>query len=147
MTSNDWLEIRDDGIDANAVARQVEEHIATHHKECREFDAESVSQSLWEQHIGRAAAEMILTPSLPEDGDIYPYNYVIDWRIPILGPLNSIVRRVINLEIKRYLDPALRKQSRLNRQFREVIIQLMQENQRLQRELILLKAQSQTKSE
>jgi uncharacterized protein YaaN involved in tellurite resistance len=53
--------------------------------------------------------------------------------MPILGPLHAVVRRLINAEIRRYLMPALEKQSSLNRQLLRLVAELVQENDRLRR--------------
>lgn len=138
MRDCDWLEVRDKELHGTDIARHAEEYLAMHASAQKE-DPVQISLALWDQYIGHAAAEMLLAPMLPEAPDIYPADYKIDHRHPLLGPINSIVRRVINLEVRRYLDPAIRKQSRLNRQFREALTELLQENHRLQRELEALK--------
>jgi len=69
------------------------------------------------------------------DCDIVPRYYVIDWRVPILGPIHALVRRIINAEIRRYLLPALEKQSQLNRQMLRILEDLVKENGCLRREI------------
>ncbi len=139
MTGGDWLEVRDEALRVVDVALRAEKSLATRANPPGE-DPALIARDLWDQYIGRPAAEMLLAPMLADDPDIYPADYRIEYRHPLLGPINSLVRRVINLEIKRYLDPAIRKQSRINRQFREALIELLQENRRLRRELDTLEA-------
>ena len=70
-----------------------------------------------------------------QDCDIVPANYVIDWRVPILGPIHAAVRRVIHAELRRFLLPALEKQSHLNRAVLLALAELCQENARLSSDL------------
>jgi hypothetical protein len=67
----------------------------------------------------------------PRDCDVVPRSYAIDWRIPILGPVHAMVRKIINAEVRRYLTPSLEKQSSLNRQMLRILRELAQENVRL----------------
>jgi hypothetical protein len=70
-----------------------------------------------------------------QEGDIVPENYVIDWRVPVIGPLHAAVRRVIHAEICRFLLPSLVKQSHLNRAVLQTLSDLCRENARLREEL------------
>ena len=69
------------------------------------------------------------------DCDIVPRRYVINWRMPILGPIHALVRRLINAEIRRYLLHALEKQSYFNRQILRIVTDLTKENERLRQEI------------
>ena len=70
-----------------------------------------------------------------QDCDIIPRDYTIDWRVPILGPIHALIRRVINAEVRRYLMPALERQSYLNREFLRTLSDLREENDRLRRRI------------
>jgi hypothetical protein len=69
-----------------------------------------------------------------DDCDLVPRNYTIDWRTPIMGPIHAAIRRIVNAEIRRYLLPALEKQSFLNRKVLQTLDELARENQALARE-------------
>ena len=71
--------------------------------------------------------------------DIVPENYVIDWRVPMIGPIHAAIRRVIYAEIRRSVLPALTKQSHLNRAVLQTLSELCQENARLRQELEALR--------
>ena len=131
--SDDWLEIADDEgdkIDVGEIMRQIRVRIAEREGAALD-DAPELAHELWREMIGPAAAAMELVPITPAECDIYPHDYVIDWHIPILGPINNVVRRVINLEMRRFLDPVLHRQSHLNRRFLDTLLHLARENQRL----------------
>src|SRR5690606_41931981 len=74
-----------------------------------------------------------------EDCEVLPRDYVIDWRIPILGPIHAFVRRIVNAEIRRYLEPGLIRQTRFNRWVLRELQALQQENDALRRELASLR--------
>jgi hypothetical protein len=139
MTNLDgqWLEIP--GGDATRIASEIQQCIAGRADEQAD-DISTVVSNLWDEMIGPWAA-MMTVPIPPAECDIYPHKYVIDWRMPILGPINSIVRRVINLEIRRFLEPAIRQQSALNGQLLNALQQVARENYRLRHELDTLKEQ------
>lgn len=131
-----WLVIRDPGINADGVAAQIRERLAGRTLEQAEPEAENacrVADALWERMIGDSSD--VRVPIEQRDCDIIPRDYTIDWRVPILGPLNALVRRVINAEIRRYLMPALERQSYLNREFLRTLIDLREQNDRLQRRI------------
>jgi hypothetical protein len=67
------------------------------------------------------------------DCDVVPRNYRIDWRLPILGPIHAWIRRIINSEVRRYLVPALEKQSFLNRKTLEMLDTLLKRQKALSR--------------
>jgi len=137
--SADWLTISIDGADATDVLVQLQDKIFKH-TSSKQQDPSAVElvQQLRVQMLGDpseisdSSVEMLIRQ---QDYDILPRDYKIDWRIPVLGPINSIVRRVINDEIRRFLFPPLKRQSSLNRQFVDAIQELQEENQLLHLEL------------
>ncbi len=135
----DWLNIPTGGdIDVRDIMRQIREKTGAPAQADDSAQgltqSQRLVQSLWGEMIAPAAGAMAV-PITPAECDIYPQGYVIDWHIPILGPLNSIVRRIINHEIRRFLDPALRQQSHINQRFLTSLQQLAQENAQLRYEL------------
>jgi len=138
LENDDWLEIRDPDVDAAEVAERVRERMAAREDlpqaEGSEKDPRALVDDLRRQMIDRDTNGDGL-PIDERDCDIVPRNYVIDWRVPILGPVHALVRRLINAEIRRYLMPALEKQSYLNRQMLRLLDDLLQENKRLVQEI------------
>jgi hypothetical protein len=128
-----WLEISG-GVDAQAIMRQIRARLAQ-----RQGDTapEAAANALWEEMLGEAARQAMSgeISIRREECDLVPHNYAIDWRIPILGPIHAVVRRVINAEIQRYLLASLRKQSQLNLQMLRAIKALQIENRQLRAEL------------
>jgi hypothetical protein len=137
---DDWLEIGadDDEIDVREIMREIRARIAAREGAETE-DVSAVARELWDEMIAPSAAEMELVPIARSECDIYPHDYRIEWRNPILGPINSVVRRVINLEIQRFLAPALLKQSSLNQRFLDALVEVARENRRLRYELDALR--------
>jgi hypothetical protein len=137
--SGDWLEISDENIDVEEIMQKIRERIARREGlPTNEQDPAVVAADLWKEMIGDPTDDSLegkLASIRPRDCDIVPRNYTIDWRVPIVGPIHAVVRRVINAEIRRYLAPALERQSTLNRQILQVLRELVQENARLHREL------------
>lgn len=142
--SDNWLEIRDERIDATEIMGQVRERMASRGGASSGVGDKSpvaVSEALWQEMIGDAAGGSSFGNHLPaklRDCDIVPRQYVIDWRIPILGPIHAFVRRFINAEIRRYLLSSLEKQSHLNRQMLRILAELGEENRRLRQEIVKL---------
>jgi len=131
-----WLIIRDPKIDAEEVASRVRQRLVDQNWGRAEFRADTPGQladALWERMIGDPLDARMWIEQ--HDCDIVPRDYTIDWRVPILGPLNALVRRVINAEIRRYLMPALERQSYLNREFLHTLNDLREENDRLRRRI------------
>lgn len=132
-----WLEIPDESIDAQELMSQIERRISAHNEEAEDLVA--VVQAVRQEVIGMPLFDATLGSERialwQNDCDIVPHDYVIDWRVPILGPINALVRRVINAEIQRYLLACLRKQTHLNRQILYVLQQLADENERLKRQI------------
>jgi hypothetical protein len=131
--SDDLIIIHDDQIDVEEIMRQIRANIAQRKGE-RDIDPAAISQELWESTIGdtvRFQQQVGGVPLTHHDCDIVPHDYVIDWRIPILGPIHSIVRRLINAEVRRYLDVSLSKQTRFNRNVLRALHHLAQENRNL----------------
>ena len=133
---DNWLEAPDQSIDARQLAEEVRQRL----------------DGLQESELPMSATELGLLVEtlrrqmLPSSGsselrvvrcdcDIIPRDYTIDWRVPILGPIHALVRRLINAEIRRYLMPTLEKQSYLNRQFLQILNDLRDENDRLRRRI------------
>lgn len=137
--SDDWLEISDERVNAQDIARRVEERAAGRGDAnlappgAPELAARSLWKEMQSNAEGGSAAQDI--PIQPHDCDIAPRQYVIDWRTPILGPIHAAIRRIINAEIRRYLGPALEKQSYLNRQMSRAVQDLRRENARLRQKI------------
>ncbi len=146
--SEDWLEIpqtetaggdnADDfgQVDVVKIMQDIRQRLAERNNEG--VDAAAVAQALRQEMLedqGSVPGSEIRFALRQRDCDIVPHHYVIDWRIPILGPLHALVRRVINAEIRRYLLPSMKQQSRINQQLRRVVRDLLQENVYLHQEL------------
>lgn len=139
--SEGWLEITDEGVDAEEITRQIHERVAHHSDLLSPGKAESIAHSLWKEMIESGTDKSVSRTILisQRDCDIVPRQYVIDWRTPILGPIHAAIRRIINAEIRRYLASALEKQSHFNRQTLRILENLSQENARLRQEIEQLK--------
>jgi len=144
--SGDWLEIPDENINVEEIMRQIRERIARRSDVSPSEEVESpaaVAEALWIEMIGDTADGSALSKCIPirqRDCDIVPHHYAIEWRIPILGPVHAMVRRLINAEIRRYLLASLEKQSSLNRKVMQALKDLARENVRLRREIEELRA-------
>jgi O-antigen chain-terminating methyltransferase len=147
-----WLEIADPEIDAQEVQGRVRERMQERQKALVGEDAPrhgdvpaaeggldpaGIAASLYRERFGRAWDDPVPDDiaALEQDCDIVPENYVIDWRVPILGPIHAVVRRLIHAEIRRYLLPMLQKQSHLNRRMLQALDALRRENEQLRRAL------------
>jgi hypothetical protein len=134
--SDDWLEIPAEDVDAQEIMEQIRPRVAgrvgTSSYEKDESPV-AIADALRQDMIQNATD--IEIPLQRRDCDIVPRNYVIDWRVPILGPIHALVRRIINAETRRYLSPSLEKQSYLNRQLLRLLNELVAENRRLRREI------------
>ncbi len=141
--ADDLIIIHDDQIDVQDIMRQIRANIARRAGVVPEVDPLAVSDELWSNTIGRVEPRGMLTqiPLTHRDCDIVPQSYVIDWRNPVLGPPHAVVRRVINAEVRRYLDASLAKQTRFNETVLRTLRQLAQENTVLRQELERLQAQ------
>ena len=143
--NEDWLEISDEEISVEEIMRHIRERMARRNGVVPSGDMEdpaSVANALWLEMIGDPSDEQELSPFISirrRDCDIVPRHYVIDWRIPILGPIHSVVRRVINDEIRRYLLSSLEKQSDYNRRVVQILRNLARENIRLREEIEALR--------
>jgi hypothetical protein len=132
-----WLEIKDEAIDGQAIAREIRERVERRVSDAT-ADPAAVADAAWQEVVGRPIlhGELVGGSSLWEaDCEIVPQDYAIDWRMPILGPLHALVRKVINDEIRRYLSRSLDKQSYLNRQLAQAVQALAEENRRLRLEI------------
>jgi hypothetical protein len=131
--SDSWLEILDDSIDAADVRHRIRERIAARGDLPPSWDIDEdpiiLADRLRKQMIDPDTEDDL--PIREGDCDIVPRNYVIDWRVPIIGPIHAVVRRIINAEIRRYLSSSLEKQSYFNRQMLRVLKGLVEENKRL----------------
>lgn len=139
--SDDWLQIPDKDINVEEVMQQIRERIARRSSASPPEEVESptaIAETLWKETIADPDDEFAFGRRVSirrRDCDVVPRYYEINWRIPILGPIHAVVRRVINAEIRRYLLPSLEKQSRFNRKVLQVLKDLTQENARLHREI------------
>jgi hypothetical protein len=147
----DWLEIKQSDVDAREVARRVRERLSRRDLSREGEDPVTVARMLWEEAVG-PAVDGAPADGAPAEGrpigvasadwismwlndcDLVPRNYTIDWRTPILGPIHATIRRIVNAEIRRYLMPALEKQSFLNRKVLQTLDDLARQNQGLARE-------------
>ena len=150
--SADWLEIGQGDVDAQEVARRVRERLSRRDRSPPGGeDPLAVARALWEERIGplahgadvdgapadgrtTGAASAGWISTWQDDCDLVPRNYTIDWRMPILGPIHAAIRRIVNAEIRRYLLPALEKQSFLNRKVLQTLDELAREQVLLARE-------------
>ncbi|MEM7030569.1 MAG: hypothetical protein AAF629_13445 [Chloroflexota bacterium] len=136
-----WLEIADENIDVKTIIRQIQVRVAQQQAEKNGEDPEAIAKALWQKMIEEDVDDDQLdspTRIRVQDTDIVPRSYVIDWRIPIIGPIHGIVRRVINAEIRRFLMPSLNKQSQYNRRLLSMVRDLQLENQQLRKRIELL---------
>ena len=148
MTTPDWLEIQDDNIDQHELAARVQARLSEPGQVVAKqslVEAQAIAADLRQVMLGQSTTtrnlghDMVLEEA---DCDIVPRHYRIDWRLPILGPINALFRRFINQEIRRFLEPSLERQSFLNRQLTQAVAQLVEENQRLRREIDHLRESS-----
>ena len=140
MDESQWLQIADDQVDVDAVMDEVRRRVALRQASeqvAEGEDPEKLARQLYRELVADRDAMSGLTI---EDCDILPRDYVIDWRIPILGPIHAIVRRVINAEIQRYLQAGLVRQSRYNLQVLQELQRLTQENRGLRDRVTELEA-------
>jgi len=139
--SDNWLEISDETIDVEEIVQQIRGRIARRTGVSPSEETESpavIAEALRAEMIGEPVDELVPGKRFPirrRDCDIVPHCYVIDWRIPILGPIHALIRRIINAEVRRYLLPSLEKQSQLNRQMLRMLQDLVEENGRLRQEI------------
>ena len=132
-----WLEIPDEQLDAQEIERRIQERMAQRTggeagERALDRDQDGVLPGSTPP-VGESARNMV--SRWLRDCDIVPANYVIDWRVPILGPIHTAIRRVIHAEMRRFLLPALEKQSHLNRAVLQALAELLQENARLSSDL------------
>jgi hypothetical protein len=141
------FEIVDDQIDAVVLADRVRARLNNSDKAgaaAAMSEAQNIAVELRQQLIDRPETSYRLNPELllhERDADIVPRTYRIAWQMPILGPINALLRRFIHNEIQRFLGLALERQSFLNRQLLKTVAALVEENQRLRQEIERLHAQ------
>ena len=146
--TDDLIVISEDQIDVQDIMRQIRANIARRKGESvseAEPDPLDVSRELWDTMIGESVNAPQAFDRIPisrYDADIFPHQYAIDWHIPILGPIHAVVRRLINAEVRRYLDVSLRKQTRFNESLLCALRHLVQENHVLRQELDSLRQAS-----
>jgi len=142
--SDAWIEISDENINVEEIMQKIRERTARHADVLPSDDLDKpqvVAGALWAEMIEEPIESSVFLKGIQirqRDCDIVPRYYVIDWRIPILGPIHAIVRRFINAEIRRYMLPALKKQSSFNRKVRRALKELDRENARLHQEIEIL---------
>lgn len=132
-----WLEIPGEDVNVQEIMRQIRQRIAAREAEKTgrvEEELTSVAASLWEEMIGEQSGIGAFPLALKEC-DIVPRGYTIEWRVPLLGPIHAIIRRIINAEIRRYLLSSLEKQATFNRKVRHILRDLIQENALLRQEI------------
>jgi hypothetical protein len=140
MMSEDWLEVSDGEIDVAEVMQKIRMRVAQREDSVASetADPEAVAESLRAEMIGEPMDRSALGKHVSirqSDCDIVPRHYIIDWRIPILGPIHAVVRRVINAEIRRYLMRSLKKQSHFNRKVLRALRSLAKENAQLRQQV------------
>lgn len=138
--SEKWLDIAADAVDVEEIMREIRQRLAQENDN-PSLNPVKVADTLWKEMIGNSESPLIANriPIRPRDCDIAPRNYKIEWRIPFLGPLHAIVRRVIDNEIRLFLFPSLDKQIRYNRRALWVMRALTEENMSLREEIDNLK--------
>ena len=138
--SDDWLELPDGEIDVAEIMQKIRMRVAEREGAVASdaSDAAALAEALRAEMIGEPVDSSALGRRVSirqNECDIVPRHYVIDWRIPILGPIHAVVRRVINAEIRRYLSPSLKKQSHFNRKVLRALKALAEENARLHQQI------------
>jgi hypothetical protein len=132
---DDWLQVADDRVDEREVMRTVRERLARRSQTAGTEGVEdpaAVVDSLRREMLADDEADGEGSFFIREsECDIVPRAYRIDWRVPVLGRLHALVRRIINAEIQRYLLPALQQQSHVNRRVARALQDLSEENARL----------------
>jgi hypothetical protein len=140
MAAKPWLRIGDDEIKVEAVMEEIERRVAARRatSPASANTPEDTARRLYHEMLKNNDDRWILSS---RDCEVLPRTYVIDWHIPILGPIHGLVRRVINAEIRRYLEAGLIRQTRFNREVLLEVQRLTQENRELQERIAALEAQ------
>lgn len=128
---DDWLKIPDETVDTAQIQREIERRLAEMIVDTEK--PEAVMRELRQQMLGEPGNETDLPPLY--EADIVPRDYAITWHNPIWGPLNAILRRFVNLELRRSIYPTLERQSTLNRQMLQALMRLRAENESLRRQI------------
>jgi SAM-dependent methyltransferase len=63
-----------------------------------------------------------------DECDLLSPGYRIDWRTPVVGPAHAALRRQVNAEVRRYVDPALARQTRLNYRLTELVQRIVRDH-------------------
>lgn len=137
MEQDEWLRFVDDQVSVQEIMLKIRERLAQRNHEELKDNPETLSEMLWHEMLGPVEEEATQKriPLRQDECDIVPRHYVIEWRIPILGPLHALVRRIINDEIRRYLMPSLQRQSNFNLKVLRSLRGLAQENAQLRQQL------------
>lgn len=138
--NDDWLEIADNNIDVEKIMTEIRQRLGRQSQVSVE-DPVRVADELRKEIIGDVNAPLMANriPIRPQDCDIIPRNYKIEWRLPVVGHIHALVRRVIDNEIRLFLFPSLAKQVRYNRRTLWVLRSLIEENARLRNDLEALR--------
>lgn len=136
-----WLEIADENINIEEIMEQIHQRLEKQGELFSSSDPVEVANTLRQEIIGDPENSLISNriPIRPQDCDIIPRNYKIEWRIPIVGHIHALVRRVIDNEIRLFLFPVLDKQIRYNRRTLWVMRALVEENLQLREDVKKLK--------
>ncbi len=135
MDEAKWLEICDEDVNVEQIEDVIRRRVAARRAAEQagdQVDAEELAHRLYRQMVTDQTIQGHLSA---DDCDILPRDYDIAWRIPILGPIHAAVRRVVNAEIRRYLEAGLLRQSRINRTVLQELDRLSRENQALRERL------------
>ena len=135
--SDAWLEIADENINVEEIMEKIRQRLAQQGKGSTTINPVEVADALRQEIIGDPENPLIANriPIRPQDCDIAPRNYKIEWRIPVIGHVHAFVRRIIDNEIRMFLFPSLDKQMRYNRRALWVMRSLAEENIRLRNDL------------
>lgn len=134
--NSEWLEIDDSEIDVQSIMEKIQRKLEQTSK-TEDVDVQQTADLLWSEIIGfsKGPLQTNRLPIRPQDCDIAPTNYKIEWRIPVIGQIHAVVRRIIDNEIRMFLFPSIHKQVRYNRRVLWVLRSLVEENLRLRSDL------------
>lgn len=146
--SDNWFEISNEKISSQEIEREIENRLIGRKQAGSansEEDPATLAEILWQEMIDSNQESVFGEDVLLQiqDCDILPRNYVIDWQIPFLGPINAVIRRLINAEIRRFLLPSLEKQSFFNHQILHALKDVVEENKKLRLEIERLRRMNQ----
>lgn len=142
--TEDWLEIPDDEIDVQEIMRKIRENLERRQAAGDSVDPVEIARTTKQFFMDELQDVSGLGPDVRlrlRDCDITPRHYVVDWRIPVLGPLHAVVRKLIDAEIRRFLFPSLQQQSTFNHKVLKALQALSRENAHLRQELDQLRSE------